>query len=943
MDRRTFAKTAVAALTPLVAGTSHGDEGPVPTIYFVDGYHGGIRGHMVAGSWRDILNRMCEFPSWKVSLDIETETFQYLRQRDPEAYHEIRRYLEDSGPEARMEICGGTYAQPFPWLFNGESLIRQLALGHKILREQFPKVKVLTYATQEPCFTSAMPQVLLSFGYVRAVLKNNTGFAGYMAGVDADVLKWVGPDGSVIPTVPHYACERLGLVWTTDSEGVSEAYARKCVSHGITRPAGMSFQDLGWLAKPRVGGEYVRFVTWREYFETIAPKAEKEWAATQEDIKGNLPWGSATLQAIGAQMRSAEDRLVAAEKMAALAQVLAGSPYPAEHLAEAWKNTLDSQHHDAWVVARNGRGRHNWAWQVGAQTWVTEQICDKVIAGACEALSRGNEWTGTGPLGPRWVRVFNTTAAARAELTEVRLSLDIGTQRVRVLDGAGKEVLCQFVPKRQYVSHDEVVAMWEHSQVVAPTAGLKPSQQWNKGDSAALLGTTGQVVSGAESQQWRSGDPAARGGSMELLPGESLNAGVLLFPAHVPPLGYATYRIDPVYRGKPEPSTGGARAVTEPDGTILIETDRYRVRLDPKRGGTLSSIFDKELRTEFVDTGNERRFNEYRGYFINEKQWLSSASQPVEVEILENGPLRVRMALAGRVGEHPFRACITLANGQPRIDFRVRFQFKPQTWIGDPWRVPPEGKRSERRRSYHDDRWKLNAFFPMALPRQTVYKDAAYDVCRSKLTDTFYQRWDEVKHNIILNWIDVVDEQQDLGMAIFSDLVTTYVHGPQHPPALVLAWGWDAVPFFGDCPLEGEHEAGYSILPHQGRWDKAGLWRSCRERSEPLLAQLADGKPASGDGRSLVSVSGTGVEVPTLMMEGEDLLVRLFNAEGDGEARTVSLAVKPGRAELVELDGRTIAPLPIQRADNGHYEVRLAIPRFGIRTLRFSNVERRTA
>ena len=253
-----------------------------------------------------------------MSLDIEPDSFRYVRQRDPEAFFELRKYLEDQGPDARMEICGGTYAQPFAWLFGGESLIRQLTLGLKTIGEEFPKVKVRTYAGQEPCFTSAMPQVLLSFGFDRAVLKNNTGFAGYMAGFDADVVKWVGPDGSAITTVPHYACEQLLLIYTSDSERATPAYARKCVAHGITRPAGMAFQDLGWMAHPRVGGQHVRFVTWREYFETIAPKAEKQWAVAQEDIKGNLPWGSATLQAAGLQMRSAENRLVVAEKMAAL-------------------------------------------------------------------------------------------------------------------------------------------------------------------------------------------------------------------------------------------------------------------------------------------------------------------------------------------------------------------------------------------------------------------------------------------------------------------------------------------------------------------------------------------------------------------------------------------------------------------------------------------------
>jgi alpha-mannosidase len=927
MNRRTFAKMAAAGLSAPASRAAQGDSGSVPTVYFVDGYHGGVRGHMYLGCWRDILDRMRDFPAWKVSLDIEPASFPSLRQLDPEAFYEIRRYVDDPGPAARMEICGGTYSQPFMWLFGGESMIRQLAMGLKTLHEQFPKVKVQTFAGQEPYFTSALPQVLLSFGFTRAVLKNNTGFAGYISpGIDANVVMWVGPDGSRIPAVPHYACETLQQVWTTDSGGAGEEYARKCMARGITRPVGMAFQDLGWLAHPRVIAKHIRFVTFREYFETIAPKSAKAWAVTQEEIRGNLPWGSATLQEVGAYMRSAEDRLVVAEKMAALARVLAGSPYPAQQLSDAWKNTLDSQHHDAWVVAKNGRGRRNWAWEVGAQTWATEQICDEVIAAACYALSGRNEGSGTVPLGPRWVRVFNTTAAARVETTEVKLDVDIGTQSIRVFDNAGNAVPCQFVLKRKYLPHNLVANLSEHSQVQPSTEGIKSSQQWRHSDAASPIASRG------ESRQWRSGDPG-ESGTQELLAGESLNAGVLLFPTAAPPLGYATYRIEPVYRAEPAPQADGARAEFEPGGTIRIETDRYRVRVDPRRGGTFNSIFDKELRTEFVDTGSDRRFNEYRGYFINEKQWLSSASQPAEAEIIENGPLRVRIILAGNVGEHPFRVAVTLANGEPRIDFRVRFQFKPNTWIGDPWRVPIERKRIERRRSYHDDRWKLNAFFPVALRRQTIYKDAPYDVCRSKLTDTYYQRWDEAKHNIILNWVDVADEEKGLGMTLFSDLVTSYVHGPEHPPALVLAWGWDGPPFFGDCPLGGPHEAGYSVLPHRGRWDQAGIWQACRARSEPLLPQLMEGRPANGENRSLVSISDTGVEVPTLLADGADLLVRLFNA-GEAVTRTVSLAVQPTRVELLELDGRTIQQLPIQPATDGRYEVLLTIPRFGIRTLR---------
>jgi alpha-mannosidase len=611
-------------------------------------------------------------------------------------------------------------------------------------------------------------------------------------------------------------------------------------------------------------------------------------------------------------MHTAENILLRAEKMAAIAALLRRVPYPASRLSEAWENTLDSQHHDAWVVAKNGRGRQNWAWQVDAQTWETERICAEVISDCAEALATGSTSAPDKRLGTRFVRVFNTTGRDRSGVVELNLTGDIGMQTAKVFDEKGRELASQLVVRRKFVSRDVVSAMIAKEQVRPPAQGLKPNQQWSSREGGAGL---------------------------EYLPGESMNAGQLLFQAAAPAVGYSTYRIEPVYEtGHQVPGTGRAAWVSqEPGGFITVETDLYRVRIDPRRGGIFSTIYSKKMEREFVDTANARLFNEYRGYFINEKQWFSSAETPVDLQIVEEGPMRVRLALSGKVGPHPFRSTVTLAAGDPRIEFGVRFQFQPNTWIGDPWRIPSPRSRIERRRSYHDDRWKLNAFFPVALANQVVYKDAAYDVCRSKLVDTFYQRWDEAKHNVILNWIDVLDEHTNQGIALFSDQVTSYVHGKDHPPALVLAWGWDGAPFFGDCPLEGEHEASYAIMPHAGRWDEAEVWQASRERGEPLLPQLMRGEPATQNMRySLVRVSGSGYDVPTAIVEGNHLLVRLFNAGADNSTRMVSIPMKSVAAQLVELDGRTIKPLQVSATADGRYGVALAIPRFGVRTVRFA-------
>lgn len=95
------------------------------------------------------------------------------------------------------------------------------------------------------------------------------------------------------------------------------------------------------------------------------------------------------------------------------------------------------------------------------------------------------------------------------------------------------------------------------------------------------------------------------------------------------------------------------------------------------------------------------------------------------------------------------------------------------------------------------------------------------------------------------------------------------------------------------------------------------------------------GEPVKGDwARSYVAVSPAGYDVSAMLGDGNGLMIRLFNAEGDQAERTVSLAFRPAKAELVELDGRWIGDLPAKVAPDGRTEVGLAMSRFGLRTLR---------
>jgi alpha-mannosidase len=184
----------------------------------------------------------------------------------------------------------------------------------------------------------------------------------------------------------------------------------------------MCFQDLGWAARPNVSGDHIRYTTWREYIGSIADRPKRDWRFSMEDIRCCLPWGEKTIQRIAQQVRSVENRLVVAEKMASMAVVWAKSDYPSEQLRKAWDQVLWAQHHDAWITATTRTGRRAWAWQVAEQTWDAEQACDDIIDRYSHSRPVAGARSGATGVGSRRLRVFNTLGTERSDLIEVDLT-----------------------------------------------------------------------------------------------------------------------------------------------------------------------------------------------------------------------------------------------------------------------------------------------------------------------------------------------------------------------------------------------------------------------------------------------------------------------------------------------------------------------------------------
>jgi alpha-mannosidase len=104
-----------------------------------------------------------------------------------------------------------------------------------------------------------------------------------------------------------------------------------------------------------------------------------------------------------------------------------------------------------------------------------------------------------------------------------------------------------------------------------------------------------------------------------------------------------------------------------------------------------------------------------------------------------------------------------------------------------------------------------------------------------------------------------------------------------------------------------------------------------------LITKVLNTAPATGDSyKSMLDIKGSGLDITAINAVGNDLIIRVFNAEGDDAAKKITFDGTASKAELVELDGRKRQDLTLQNT-GGKTTLSVALPRFGIRTIKLYN------
>ena len=403
----------------------------------------------------------------------------------------------------------------------------------------------------------------------------------------------------------------------------------------------------------------------------------------------------------------------------------------------------------------------------------------------------------------------------------------------------------------------------------------------------------------------------------------------LFFQADVKPFGYTTYRLaESKTRRKEE------KRVQVKGDEWTIENDNYKIVLDASKGGVIRSLIaKKEANREYADRNSPYSIGELRGHFYDEGQFRSSTETPANITVIEDHPFRTSVKIEGTIASHPFTQIISITQGQKRIDFDLTIDWKDNPCIGeykqsnDNWR--------ENRRGFYDDRFKLNVLFPVQLTSPKLFKNAPFDVCESRNENTFFNAWDQIKHNIILNWVDLLQNDGTCGFALLSDHTTSYSFGDDFPLGLTAQYA--GIGLWGvDYKITQPLKMKFAILPHSGKWDEADISAESNHWNEPLLYALYE--DIGQKEKSLIDATASGYELSAVLIDGNDIIVRLFNADGDASPQKIAFNFPLLSVDEIDLNGDVITEnvetKPAASVKDGK-TMTVSMPRFGLKTFRF--------
>jgi alpha-mannosidase len=294
-------------------------------------------------TFRSALDRMNEFPDFKFTAS-SAQLYEWAAAADPDLIAQIRRRVA----EGRWGLMGGWWVEPDVNIPSGESLIRQGLYGQRTFQQLLGRMSQVGANPDSFGHPGTLPQILKLQGmHAYTFLRPNS----TEKPLPADVFWWQGEDGT---RVLAYRISYSYGIRAGDLQSRMHDYLAKkeptrdlMIFYGTGDHGGGPAKDAIQAildARKQSGAPKILFGTPESYFDDIA--REKDLPVVSEDLQHHSVGCYTAVSEIKKDNRTTEAALATGEKMAALASVLVGFPYPKSDFTASWKKVLLMQFHD---------------------------------------------------------------------------------------------------------------------------------------------------------------------------------------------------------------------------------------------------------------------------------------------------------------------------------------------------------------------------------------------------------------------------------------------------------------------------------------------------------------------------------------------------------------------------------------------------------------------
>ena len=318
-----------------------------------------------ARSFSTVLRLMERYPEY-IFLQTQPQLYEYVKNDYPELYEAIKQKVKDGN----WEVDGGMWLEADCNIPSGESLVRQILVGSRFIKEEFNKDVEYLWLPDVFGYSWALPQILKKSG-IDMFMTTKISWNQYNR-MPHDTFKWRGIDGSEILThfitTPEPWSQPGSWFYTYNGrltpktvKGVWDAYTDKgitndlLVSYGFGDGGGGVNREMLEYRKrldKMPGLPNVKTGKASDYFRCLKEKVEKteEYVHTWDgELYLEYHRGTYTSQAYTKKMNRKLELLYRETEWLSTVACLTNndwSLYANNEITKGWKTILRNQFHD---------------------------------------------------------------------------------------------------------------------------------------------------------------------------------------------------------------------------------------------------------------------------------------------------------------------------------------------------------------------------------------------------------------------------------------------------------------------------------------------------------------------------------------------------------------------------------------------------------------------